>query len=275
MTTKLNIRSDARHIDHNAPFFQVPRTVFRSSEGPVELPILYFDASALYAFFLPPREKVAELLAGTGLVPALTVGNRALAALACFEYRATSVGVYNEVGLAVAVCREGETLALRGWRDLFATLNSPESRHVAFHILDLPVTTAAANAAGREIWGYPKFVTDIPFRLQGRDVECSVMAPGTHLPLMQLAGRMGASVPVAPLSLTLLSFRDADLVRATVNARGATRLALPGSLRLAVNDDRHPMSQHLHALQLDGAKPLALMWTHAFQSRLNAGAVVG
>lgn len=256
---------------HDDPFFQVPRTEFRTREGTVELPILYYDATALYAFFLPERTRVEALLAGTGLVPALTVGNRALAAMACFEYRDTSVGVYNEVGLAVAVCRDGEQLALNGWRDLLATLQQPEARHVAFHILDLPVTSAAANAAGREIWGYPKFVTDIPFSLKGRAFDCSVMLPGTHIPVMQLAGRLGPSVPVGPLSLTLLSFRDADLVRATVNARGACRLALPGSIRLSAHDNKHSLGQHLHALGLDGAAPVAVMWTHAFQSRLNEG----
>lgn len=256
------------------PFFQVPRTRVDTAEGPVELPILYYDTSALYAFFLPARDRVEALLSGTSLVPALTVGNRALAALACFEYRDTSVGVYNEVGLAIAVCRQGEQQRLRGWPDLLRTLRQPEERHVAFHILDLPVTTAAANAAGREIWGYPKFVTDIPFRLSGRDFNCAVMSPGTRIPVMELAGRLGPSVPVAPLSLTLLSYRDHELLRANVNARGATRLALPGSLRLSVGDARHPMARHLLALGLDTAAPVATMWTHAFQSRLNAGAAV-
>lgn len=271
----MNTLSQPARTAHDEPFFQVPRTTFKTSEGNVELPILYFDTSALYAFFLPEKKRVEALLAGSGLVPALTVGNRALAALACFEYRDTSVGAYNEVGLAVAVCREGEQLPLRGWKDLLSTLRDPESRHVAFHILDLPVTTAAANAAGREIWGYPKFVTDIPFHLKKREFACSVMMPGAHIPIMELAGTMGPSMPVDPLSLALLSFRDAALVRATVNARGATRLAMSGSVRLSLHDSKHPMGQHLDALGLDGATPIALMWTHAFQSRLNAGTVVG
>lgn len=257
------------------PFFQVPRTAVATSQGQVELPILYQDASALYAFFLPERSRVDRLLAGSGLVPALTVGNRALAALACFEYRSTSVGSYNEVGLAVAVCRTGEELMLNGWRDMVATLAQPEQRHVAFHILDLPVTTPAANAAGREIWGYPKFVTDIPFHLQGRAFDCRVMMPGCGIPIMQLAGRLGPSLPAGPLSLTLLSFRDAALVRANVNVRGAGRLAAPGSVRLAVNDTTHPMGSHLEALGLDGEAPVAVLWTHGFQSRLNAGVVIG
>ncbi|MFP5441207.1 MAG: acetoacetate decarboxylase family protein [Gammaproteobacteria bacterium] len=258
----------------NDPFFQVPRTTFPSTQGPVDLPIFYYDSSALQAFFLPKRARVERLLAGTGLVPALTIGQRALAGIACYEYRHTTVGSYNEVGVAVAVCRDGEQLRLNGWSDLLSTMRDPESRHVAFHILDLPVTTAAANAAGREVWGYPKFVADIPFRLEGRDFACSVMAPGTQAPVMELAGRVGPSVPVGTMGLTLLSFHDGQLVRATVNARGPARLATPGSLRLKADGSRHPMGERLLELGLDGAAPFAVSWTHAFQSRLNAGTVI-
>ena len=144
---------------------------------------------------------------------------------------------------------------------------------MAFHILDLPVTTAAANAAGREIWGYPKFVTEIPFTLNGRHFDCAVKTPEGGV-LMRLSGRMGPSFPVAPLSLTLLSLREGEMVRATVNVRGAQRMALPGSLKLEVPDQSHPMAQRLQALGLVGAVPFAVNWTHDFQSRLYGGVVV-
>ena len=227
----------------------------------------------LNAFFLADSHKVAELLQGTGLMPALTLGGKSLVALGCFEYRDTSVGVYNEVGLALAVLPQGDTLALGGWKDLIATIRQPEERRVAFHIVDLPVTTAAANAAGREIWGYPKFITDIPFSLQGRQFNCEVKTPEGG-PLMQLAGKIGPSIPATPLSLTLLSFLKGQMLRATVNVRGTQRTALAGSLTLRVPDSTHPMAQRLHTLGLDGAKPFAVSWTHDFQSRLNAGVAV-
>ena len=269
----MNAPTTIATLTHNAPFFQVPRQRVQTTQGAVELPILYYDTSTLNAFFLVDKAKVEAVLKGTGLSPALTIGGKALVALACFEYRDTSVGVYNEVGVAAAVTRSGEALPLGGWRDLLATLRQPEERRVAFHIIDLPVTTAAANAAGREIWGYPKFVTEIPFTLNGRHFHCAVKTPegGT---LMQLTGRMGPSFPTAPLSLTLLSLRDGEMVRATVNVRGASKMALPGSLKLTVPDSRHPMAQRMHALGLDGAEPFAVSWTHDFQSRLNGGVVV-
>lgn len=269
----MNARTPISILLRNAPFFQVPRQRVQTSQGAVDLPILYYDTSTLNAFFLVDKARVEAVLKGTGLTPALTIGGKALVALACFEYRDTSVGVYNEVGLAAAVTRTGEALPLGGWRDLLTTLRQPEERRVAFHILDLPVTTAAANAAGREIWGYPKFVTEIPFTLNGRHFDCAVKTPegGT---LMRLNGRMGPSFPTAPLSLTLLSLREGTMLRATVNVRGAAKMALPGSLKLSVPDHDQPMAQRLHALGLDGAEPFAVSWTHDFQSRLNEGVEV-
>lgn len=269
----MNARVPPMNPVHDLPFFQVPRTRVKTSEGMVELPIMYYDTSALNAFFLVDKKRVASVLEGTGLSPALTVGGLALVALACFEYRDTSVGVYNEVGLTVAVTKTGETLALGGWQDLLTTLRQPEERRVAFHILDLPVTTAAANAAGREIWGYPKFVTAIPFKLQAREFDCRVMQPDGSGTIMQLAGTMGPSIPMTPLSLTLLSLKDDALLRTTVNVRGSSRMASAGTLQMSVGDSDHPMAKNLHALGLDGARPLAVFWTHDFQSRLNAGTV--
>ena len=35
--------------DQADPFFQVPRTTHATTQGPIELPILYYDVSALMA----------------------------------------------------------------------------------------------------------------------------------------------------------------------------------------------------------------------------------
>lgn len=137
----------------NTPFFQVPRTRVTTSEGDVDLPIFYYDATAVYAFFLVDAVNVDRLLAGTGLVAGMRVGKRSLVGVACYEYRDTTVGVYNEVGIAAAVARNGETLTLGGWPDLLRHFSRPEERQHGMYVIDLPVTTAQANAAGREIWG--------------------------------------------------------------------------------------------------------------------------
>lgn len=259
---------------HDDVFFQVPRTVAPTSEGPVELPIMYYDASALYAFFLVDESRVAGLLDGTRMHPALTVGGRAVAAIACYEYRDTSVGVYNEVGLAVSVTADDAAPPLGGWLDMITTMTRPEVRHVGMHVLDLPVTTLAANAAGREIWGFPKFVTDIRFEHRDRHFVCEVADPDGDRPIMTLAGTVAPALPSRPLSLALYTELDDRLLRCTVNARGRSRIAPGRGLRVGAAPGGHRMAGHLDALGLDGAVPLAVMWTDRFQSRLNAGTPV-
>lgn len=256
------------------PFFQVPRTQVSTSEGCVDLPILYYDATAVYAFFLVTSLKVDRLLVGTGLVSSMRIGPNSVVGIACYEYRDTSVGIYNEVGLAAAVARDGETLALGGWPEVLHSFTHPEERRNGMYVFDLPVTTPQANAAGREIWGFPKFVTPIPFSLQGRDFTCSVNDPAGDEPIMSLAGRMGFSIPSAPFSLSLFSQLQGRLLRTHVNARGKSWLAGPGSLQLRVGNSAHPMAEHLRALGLQNAKPVAVLGSRQFQSRLNAGCPV-
>lgn len=256
------------------PFFQVPRTAVRTSAGNVDLPIHYYDASALYAFFLVDQCRIEQVMLDADLDPAMRVGSKAIVGVACYQYRDTSVGVYNEVGLAVAVQRRGEALALGGWRDVLGSFTQPEQRHSGLYVLDLPVTTPIANAAGREIWGFPKFVTPIRYDKQGRSFTCQVDDEKTAQPLMMLQGQLGLALPALPFSLALYSHLNQTLLRTTVNARGKTWLSLPGTLRLRVGDQHHVMADRLRELALDGARPVAVMWTDEFQSRLNEGVVV-
>lgn len=261
----------------NDPFFQVPQTSQQTSEGQVQLPILYFDASALYGFFLVEKQRVNQILQGTGLVADMVLGKYSIAGVACYEYRDTSVGVYNEVGLAVTACPAGAERPLGSWWDFLTTLDTPEERHTGMHVLHLPVTTAAANAAGREIWGFPKFVTPIDYQETGREFNCTVHDPdqaGENHCIMQLKGKLGLGMPVKPLSLTLFTNLQQTLLRATVNARGSSRLLSPGGIKLTVGQSHHPMAHTIKELGLENSKPLAVVHTECFQSRLNGGCQV-
>jgi len=254
--------------DHSDPFFQVPQTTHVTTQGNVALPILYFDVSTLMAFFLVDREAAQAKLEGTGLQLASTVGNRALAGVAFYEYRKTGVGSYNEVGIALPVLPEGEKAPRN---PIHALYGSVDERRLGFHILDLPVTTPIANAAGRELWGYPKFVAPIPFHLDRRRFEGSVLDPDGNGAIFTLSGRLLPSLSIPPMSLVLYSRRQADLLRATVNVRGKVNLRPGRSLELRVGKSTHRMAANLRDLGLDGAHPALVMDTDRFQSRLNAG----
>jgi hypothetical protein len=164
-------------------FLDVPQKKTRTTKGPVGLPILYRDASVLQAFFVVDGAKATDILQGTGLKPMLTRG-RGLAGLVFFEYRDTSIGPYNEVGLALA-CHSGEGTQPGILRDF---LRPSRKREIGFHVLDLPVTTEAACAAGKEIWGYPKFVTDLPVEFGKGSFKGTVADPRAKAQICTLDG---------------------------------------------------------------------------------------
>ena len=258
--------------NHSDPFFQVPQTTHTTTQGPVDLPIFYFDVSTLFAFFVANREAVEAKLSGTGLRPALTFGRRALVAIAHYEYRQTGVGSYNEVGLALPALPEGAPTPRNPIRSLYGSV---DERHLGFHVLDLPVTTPLANAGGRELWGYPKFVAPIPFRLDRKSFESSVVDPDGDGDIFTLSGRLLPSLPAPPLSLVLYSHHQGNLLRTTVNARGRMNLRSGRGLQLRVGESTHRMARNLRDLGLDGARPALVLDTHQFQSRLNAGVPIG
>jgi hypothetical protein len=103
-----------------------------------------------------PKKKVAELLGASSPFEPLLVFGKALCVVSAFEYRESTVGAYNEIALAILVKRKGTTPSLfRMVRDI------RKQEEQAFWVVNLPVTTQEARAAGFEIWSFPKYVTRI------------------------------------------------------------------------------------------------------------------
>jgi hypothetical protein len=198
-------------------------------------------------------------------------GGKAMVVVAFYQYRETSIADYHEVGVAIAALPEGMTAPVFPTLSLF---NKLDKAPVGFHVIDLPVTTPTACAAGKEIWGYPKFVTPIHFSLQGNRFDGAVTAPDSGEDMVRLAGRAGPGLPAPLLDLVLYSRHRGQMLRTLVNTRGGCRACLPGSLRLRVSGSSHPMAQRLKRLGLDNARPALVFHSHALQLRLNAGAAL-
>jgi len=142
----------------------------------VPLPIRFFDAQCLLATFMTGLERAAAVTKGTGLQTVVQEDGNAIVLLGCFEYRKTDIGPYNEVCLGVSAVAPGDRIQ-------------------ACYVINLPVTTATANRAGREIWGYNKFVTPIDIQRDGKKFSTTLDDPDNALILM-LEGTRGASVPM-------------------------------------------------------------------------------
>jgi hypothetical protein len=235
------------------------------------LPILYHDSTAVLVFFMCDRQKAVSLLPDDRFRLALPRGAKTIVGLALFEYRVTSIGGYNEVGLALPVLWGEGPLPRFPAIDL---LRNAHTRRVGYYVIDLPVTTAKADAAGRELWGYPKFVTRIDVGLEKKQLHCRVHDPANDTAIMILAGMMGTSIPAPALDLVTYSQIDAGDLRTTIQTKGRGRLHAPGQLRLQVGKSNHRMARHLRTLRLDTVKPLMVLVNTRFQSRLNQGVLL-
>ena len=257
------------------PFFQVPLNLMPTSEGDVALPILYYDNSNFMAMFWVDPATAQAQVARDGFETVRFGNGKALAVVAFYEYRQTAIGPYNEVGAAIAAVPPGTRLPCS---PLLSFLRPPDKNPVGFDIIDLPVTTAAACAAGREIWGYPKFVTPIGFSLAAGQFRGLVKDPEAEGNMVTLSGGFGLGLPAPLLDLVLFSRNGArnsgQILRGTAITRGGGKLCLPGSMRLEVSRSEHRMARNLRELGLNGARPFCVSHTDRLQLRLNAGAVV-
>jgi hypothetical protein len=147
-------------------------------------------------------------------------------------------------------------------------------RAIGAYVIDLPVTVPAADTAGREIWGYPKFVTDISFRLHGREVESVVHAPGGGgTSLVAIHGRAGLPLIAPPLDVITYTLLRGALLKTSINVRGLTRVRGPGSVALEIGPGTHRMTENLRTLGV-GARPILIVETERFRSRLPVGVPV-
>lgn len=144
--------------------------IFQSSSGPVPLPIIYLDGSLVGAFYLVDPDIAQSLLPET--MEPLTIPwpiNKAISGIFMFEFRNTSIGEYGEMGLTIQARKAGSNASLMRYAcDMMANmyhldllLSFCEQISTGLYVVTLPVTTESAQSAGREIWGFNKYLNGI------------------------------------------------------------------------------------------------------------------
>lgn len=256
-------------LPHNDIFFQFPRHTVPTSQGDVTMPILYYDASQWLFIFKTDKARVQQLLPD-GL-KAVSVGGKGLAGVAFYEYRDTSIGVYNEAGIALGCLPNSMPTPATTLPHL---MKRAENNTIGFHVIDLPVTTQAACSAGRDIWSFPKIVTNIGYQENGSHFSGHVALPDNSGNILSISGRSGPSFPWPVIDLVLYSRHQKNWLRTLVNTHGTGRICTGGSLRLQVENTDHPMGKHLDLLGLNQKKPFMVIRSTELQLRLNSGAVM-
>jgi Acetoacetate decarboxylase (ADC) len=215
------------------------------------LPIRYFDVGCLVATFLTDLARAAELLKGTGLNPVPQEDGKGVVVIYCIEYRNTDIGPYNEVGLTVVAVAQGDPIP-------------------ANYVVNLPVTTAVANRAGQEIWGYNKFLAAIDVK-SDRNKFATILRDTDGAMICALEGARGASVPVPPADILTFTLFKGRVIKTVIRVFTPYHTSSGDGFLFQVGTSRHPMTNNLRTVALDRARPLLVQYADPFQALLFPG----
>ncbi len=252
-------------------FFNVPTSICDTSAGPVQLPAFYRDCSMVTAIFSCECDRAAEKLQGTGLVPAKFFNNKALVILGYYEYRDTTFGPYNEMSVMLMVYPRSSVPAGPAFFEFF---RKPARRSLGYFFLNLPLSATLPMVAGIELWGLPKFITDISFNCSGGRFEGKIPDPETGENIITLKAPFGQGVTMPPMDMTYYSPYETSLLKTVVNIGSPAKGTRGKGVEVIIGPSEHPMAANLRDLGLEAAKPIMLQTCDRFRYRLNAGEMI-
>ena len=241
-------------------FFSRAQSTLTTSAGPCALPIFYTDASLLGCIYLIEPSRARAMLEGGPFEPLLFFG-KAMVQLVVFEYRESSIGSYNELALAIEVKLRGRTTS-----PLRALLAPRRGDDHGSHIVNLPVTTEAACAAGKELWGFPKYVTTIDTDFGERSVRATL---GGELEIE--FGPPGFMRTPGP-PLVAISIHDGRVLRTVVDTDHMLSWGGKATIRIV---GEGPTAANVERLGLEASKPFLVFRTPRMRSILPLGKDVG
>ena len=235
----------------------------QTSQGPVKLPILYYDTGMTTAVFRAPRKNLNRLLEPTPLLPIGWGPDFGMVWITCFEYREVTLEPYNELSVSVPCYLQQQRGVFEG---LFRRL---ALRDMSLLVLHLPVTTQEARGAGWEMWGYPKHVERIDYDESGADVKFELgWKSGTDIAVnVPKAGGFG--VPAFPV--TSFTVKGTDVIRTKIPARFSAALHRGRGASLTLGEG--PVSETLKSLETEET-PLFTLTSTRYQCQLPEGRAV-
>jgi hypothetical protein len=194
----------------------------------VTLPVAIRDASLGSATFLVPAGPSRRIVEEAGLELVTVPGGRTPLVLTVVDYRDSDLGQYHEVGLCFVVRPPG------GDRKSTGTL-----------VHRLPVNQGFTLEAGRDIWGFPKWMTQIELE----PWTCRLAEDGEHILTLALRPAPFRMPGSRELTMDAYTAQDGVLRRTPWTMRHERVRMRPGGAILTVGE-RHPMARELRELGL-------------------------
>jgi len=214
-----------------------PPTSFVIEGETVTIPVHVRSARMIGAQYFVDADAAQEVIGYSGLTIARQRGNKAVCSISAVQYLDNDLGPYNEVALAFVVHPH----------------DAPPHTKVSFtkpttFIHKLPVNQTFTCAAGKGIWGFPKWVTSITFTTRGKVTEAVLIDDGEFV-LSLAVRRSPIPLPAREMAMSCYSSIDGLLRRTPWTTRNDLVTARVGGAQLELGS-RHPMAQELRSLGL-------------------------
>jgi hypothetical protein len=232
----------------------------------VRLPVEVRDATAAVTYYLVPAAAAQKLIDPSGLRVATVLPGRALCTIGTMVYRDNDLGPYHEVAITFFVRERGQRSV-----PLLGTAVGLVLGSLGAYIHWLPVNGEFTCEAGRRIWGFPKFVTEIDISASGKEQTARVSENGEHIFTHVVAeGPASQERGFGDRNQLSYAFRDGVCYRTPSVMRGEAVSARLRGGRLELGD--HPIARELGAL---GFPKRALFSTYISKMSGTFGAAVG
>ncbi len=207
------------------------------------MPVEIRAASAFMAMYSVPTAAAQSLIDYTGLEILQFRPGRGICVLVFVDYVDGDLGPYNEFGVAFLV-RDHRADSTSVPQDLKALARG----RAGALIHQLPVDGDFTLAAGRGIWGFPKFLADFDVDHTG-SVRRGSVSEGGRL-IAQLSVKPGIAVPGSGAGTSLAAYSHLDgLTRFTTWDMNPTGIrSRPGGAELKLGS--HPIADELRSLGL-------------------------
>ncbi|NBD11264.1 MULTISPECIES: acetoacetate decarboxylase family protein [Corallococcus] len=198
----------------------LPRRIQRQSgrysrvdDIPYALPVNSKGAPALMAAFTVDARRVANLLPGNELHPLRVSRERSVLLISVIDYKDTDIGAYIEFSIGLA-CTHGRRPAPPLLPLLF-----PKHFGVGQYVVDLPVNTEVSVKGGKGIWGMPKHLARLDFRMENGSVSSRYEEGGQQAVRVRIERPKRAWLPLRAAAVNYCAFRGM-LMKSSLYFRG-------------------------------------------------------
>jgi len=225
------------------------------------LPVTYSGSMVVAAVYLISGSTARTVVTEPKLHPLILTGDRSVAVVTLFDFRASSIGPYRE--LSIGVLASLERMSLRSV--LSALIGSPPA---GAWVLALPVSNPVACRGGIELFGYPKSLERIDVHVVNGVCSYHVGNHGQELVSCDLPMRLGLRIPVR--QLVTYSSLNGRLIETRIPVSWFPTLSSGRGVRMRLGMPNHSLTQTIGRLELSH-EPIFLLHGGGFEATLDAG----